>query len=115
MGRKSRTKGHSFEREVARLFRTIWPDAKRGYQSRDGGKAAADVEGTPWHIECKRYRKITSRIIRDAFDQVRDSGDSRPPLVVVKEDRSTIFVYTDPQVSYTVTDFLCDSYMGHLG
>ena len=45
-------KGKAFERKIARLLKTIWPMARRGYQSRGGGKEACDVEGTPYHIEC---------------------------------------------------------------
>lgn len=47
-----RIKGAVFERKVAKLLNSIWPQARRGIQYRDGGKEASDIIGTPYHIEC---------------------------------------------------------------
>ena len=53
MGKKSRTKGADFEREVAKVLRPFFPDAKRNldqYQEKDG----RDISGTmPLCIQCK--------------------------------------------------------------
>jgi len=52
VGKSQRRKGQRGERETAILWRSVYPDARRGSQSRSG-KDASDVEGTPWWIECK--------------------------------------------------------------
>ena len=55
MGRLSRTKGASFEREVAAAFRAAgFTDARRGLSQTRDGSEVPDVEGVPelW-IECK--------------------------------------------------------------
>jgi hypothetical protein len=57
MGKYQRTKGHNFERLVAKMFRRWWPEARRGYQYRDGAEAP-DVVGTPFWVECKNHKKI---------------------------------------------------------
>src|SRR5690606_6910545 len=56
-GRRSRTKGASFEREVARQLRALWPGARRGIgQARSGGETP-DVIQTPFWIEAKHRKK----------------------------------------------------------
>lgn len=90
-GKKSRTKGHNYEREIARLFREILPDcdAKRGFQTRDGGKCEADVVipgADELHVECKRGKKVG---YRSALKQaVSDSRERRAllPVVIAKDD-----------------------------
>lgn len=86
MGGKSRTKGHSFERLVARLFRAIYPDARRGLQYRDGDECP-DVIAGPFYIECKRKAGPISAIA--ALEQVsKASGAKGYNLVAVtKRDR----------------------------
>jgi hypothetical protein len=49
-----RIKGATFERKITNILKTIWPEARRGIQYRDGGKEASDVVGTPYHIECSK-------------------------------------------------------------
>lgn len=91
-GRYSRTKGHSFEREIARLLRPLYPQARRGLQYRDGVEAC-DVEGTPFHIECKRMKKVD---IKKAFAQAKkDCQGKRIPIVISKEDRQEILITLD--------------------
>ena len=85
----SRTKGHAFERKIARALRDIWFDAKRGLQSRGGGKDACDVEGTPYHIECKRERRVN---IRTAMHQANEDTHGRPPTVISQDDHGEILV-----------------------
>lgn len=57
MGKMQREKGAVWERLVAVLLRTFWPEARRGHQSRSG-RDGPDVEGIPelW-VECKRGRR----------------------------------------------------------
>jgi hypothetical protein len=58
VGKKSRTKGATYEREVAQFFKDwLGVDVKRNLdQSRDGGHDLTEVGG--FFIECKRYAKI---------------------------------------------------------
>lgn len=93
-GRRSRRKGTSFEREVARQLRDLFGGrVKRGWQAR-GGSDAPDVEGVPgWWVEAKHHARVN---VRQAFAQVleaqreaREKGDPRGgarPLVVAKDD-----------------------------
>ena len=94
-GRSNRRKGHDFEREVAALFRELWPEAKRGLQSRGGTAEAPDVDGTPFWIESKRGKRTD---IKAALEQAyvachkpTEAGtvvvDTRPPLAITKDDR----------------------------
>ncbi|RMF57070.1 MAG: hypothetical protein D6746_11615 [Bacteroidetes bacterium] len=88
-GRRSRDKGANFEREMARLFREAYPDARRGIgQSRAAGEVP-DVDGTPWWVECKRQKAPN---IRAAYRQAQEATDGRPVLVVTKADREDILV-----------------------
>lgn len=89
MSNLQRRKGHNFEREIARQLREIFPKARRGLQYQDGIQCA-DVEGTPFHIECKRGRKPNPRAA-----MVQALGDAKPgriPVVVVKDDHKPPFV-----------------------
>lgn len=95
-GKASRTKGHSYERKIAKVFRKYFPLAKRGFQTRGGTAEAPDVDGTPWYIECKRQKSNAN--LRRALMQA-ESGqyvtteegtfrrDLRPPMAVCKNDR----------------------------
>lgn len=96
-GRSSRTKGHNYERTIARIFRKLWPPAKRGLQTQSGGQAVPDVDGTPLWIEVKRYKAIRGlmaiwyRLLREA---------KRIPVLIVKEDRA------DPVVVISLAFFV---------
>lgn len=84
MGRSQRRKGHNFEREVARIMRRWFPEAKRGYQTRGGGKEQADVINTPYHIECKVGKKPN---IKAAYQQACEDTQGEPPVAITKWDR----------------------------
>lgn len=86
-GRTRRKKGHAYECTVANYLKAIYPDAKRGLQSRDGAEAA-DVEGTPLFIECKRHHKLTGLLTlyaKAVADAAKDPA-GRPAVVIAKED-----------------------------
>jgi len=88
-GRASRNKGATFERQVAEIFREIYPEARRGYQRRSGSDEP-DVTGTPWWIECK-VGKGTPQVYR-AWWQAMEATDGRACMVVSKQDRTEILV-----------------------
>jgi len=83
MGKSQRTKGHAFERQIAKKLRQFFPDAKRGFQTRGGGKEAADIINTPFHVECKVGK---SHSIEAAITQAEDDTDGKPPLAITKRD-----------------------------
>lgn len=86
-GKTRRKKGHAYECTVANYLKAIYPDAKRGLQSRDGAEAA-DVEGTPLFIECKRRHKLTGLLTlyaKAVADAAKDPA-CRPAVVIAKED-----------------------------
>lgn len=97
MGAYQRTKGHNFERWVAKIFRPLFPATKRGYQARDGTKAAPDVDGTPWYIECKVGAHPN---IRAAVLQAKAGTDGRPVLVVTRRD------HEEPLSTMILSDFM---------
>ena len=105
-GKASRTKGHAFERWVARLFRKFFPKARRGFQTRGGTSEAPDVDGTPWYIECKRMKSRCNPIsalfqAEAALYQTTEEGttriDSWPPMAICKTDRerATVTLFLD--------------------
>jgi len=85
----SRRKGANFERQVANLLRPLFPSSRRGIgQARSAGEVA-DVEGTPFWIECKRHKRCR---IPAAMRQAQEATDGRPCLVVAKDDYGPIRV-----------------------
>jgi hypothetical protein len=86
-----RTKGHTFERKIANDLKKFFPDAKRGFQTRGGGKEQADVIGTPFHIEAKHHAKLN---MMDAYYQaVADAISTKLiPVAVGKQNRGPIRV-----------------------
>jgi hypothetical protein len=88
MGLYQRMKGKRVERAVAELIRRVFPDAKRGFQSR-AGTDQCDIEGTPYWFEIKGGKCPNPRA---ALKQAIEDTDGRTPVVVVKDDRCEPFV-----------------------
>lgn len=85
MGRMQRTKGRVFERWVARVLRPLFGEhVKRGFQSRSG-RDAPDVDGTPFHVECKHGKLVN---LRAALKQAQAATDGRPVVVIAKDNRT---------------------------
>jgi len=91
VGKLSRTKGADFERDIAVELRVLYPSARRGaqMQARLGLKAAAeekfaDVEGTPWWVECKHGKSIS---IHGALAQGTAATDGRAVIAITRIDR----------------------------
>lgn len=85
-GRNNRRKGHTFERAVAALLRTLGIPARRTIQSRSGGKDGADVaiEG-PFFLECKTGRQPNLwAAMRQARRDCEDTG--RVPVVLAHRE-----------------------------
>lgn len=88
-GKLSRTKGHGFERLVAKLLRPIFPNARRQLEYHINDAQGIDLQYTGiYKIQCKRYKKgvnvskITEVCIQDEFEV---------PVLVSQADRGCIY------------------------
>lgn len=96
-------KGHNFTAWVARSIRHIWPDAKRAIQDRGAvSDGVPDIIGTPYWIECKRYKKLSENAIQKFADKAKAEwkkvGQSDYPggwLLIYKLDYEPVFVLDD--------------------
>ena len=84
-----RAKGAAFEREVAEAVRVRWPEAKRGLGQARSGREAADVEGTPYWVQCKHGARPN---ILAAYEQGCQDTDGRAVVVVTRRDRGPTLV-----------------------
>jgi hypothetical protein len=82
VGKSQRRKGQRGEREAASAWRVVYPDARRGSQSRSG-RDSADVEGTPWWLEVKTLARIAA--LRH-LEQAEAATDGRPCVVRLRKD-----------------------------
>lgn len=92
-GKKSRTKGHNFERETAHLFQSLgYENARRGIQCRDGAECP-DVTGVGdiW-IECKVGARPN---IKGAMAQAKKACGTLRPVAITKWDRGPTFATMD--------------------
>lgn len=94
-GRRSRTKGASFERWVAKQLQPIFPGAKRGIGQARASDEVPDVQGTPWWIECKRHKKPS---IPAAWRQANEARDGRRIVVITKADYEDALFTAEPLV-----------------
>lgn len=89
MGKTSRTKGVTGEREAAAAFaKATGIQCKRSYhQYRSGADAPDLVADAPVHLEVKRLRRIA---ILDALRQAeRTAPSGSVPMAIVREDKDT--------------------------
>tara|TARA_Y100001938_G_scaffold126284_1_gene178085 strand:- start:373 stop:696 length:324 start_codon:yes stop_codon:yes gene_type:complete len=98
-GRKSRSKGARWEREVSRTFSEAFGvDAHRGDQRRKGSDAPdVDWRGCPWWIEAKVGQRPN---IQKAVHQSLEATDGRTIVVVSKKDRE------EPLVTMLMSDWI---------
>ncbi len=83
MSRKSIVKGKTFERDVAKALRVVYPEARRGLAQPRDGTETPDVEGTPFWVECKVGQRIN---VQAALCQAQDATDGRSPLAICRAD-----------------------------
>jgi hypothetical protein len=105
-GKASRTKGHNFERYIARYLRYLFPDARRGKQYTDGRET--DVEGTPFRIQCKRQKDITWGDAKRALVQEENDAaawkDTRPVVAICRADREKAYVIMRLSTAATIVE-----------
>lgn len=106
-GRHSRTKGHSFERHIAKLFRELglFPFAKRHLENQKEEALGFDLDNTgPFLFQLKRYAKWVS--VSKIFEvQKQYEGDI--PVLVQKADNQ-------PAISSLFFDDFCRVIEGFL-
>lgn len=95
MGKLSRTKGHSYEREVAKQLRGLFPDAKRHLEMQKEEAMGFDLDNTgSWRVQCKRGARYAplSRLKEPRVDKVGGM-----PVLITRGDceRSVIAFYLD--------------------
>tara|TARA_B100001057_G_scaffold498743_2_gene606871 strand:- start:7633 stop:8016 length:384 start_codon:yes stop_codon:yes gene_type:complete len=98
----SRTKGHSFEREIVNLFKDELGYCKRNldqYAEKDHG----DILLHPFCVECKRYAKGHWHKDEWWSQVLKSAGKKYIPLLVYRFDRQPIkFVFP----LFVVGDFI---------
>ena len=93
----SNAKGKSFEREVANLFKPLFPNAKRSFGQARNGAESPDVVGTPFWIECGKGStiKIHEKLAQGAHDAMvcpDDAYRDLPVLAVTKSVRGQVMI-----------------------
>jgi len=90
-GKLSRNKGATFERLIATELKEVHPGARRGVGQTQSAGNGADVEGTPFWIECKHGKQPNIRAAyKQAIEARKEADDPRPVLVVSRRDREPI-------------------------
>ncbi len=89
-GRRARSKGHGFEREVAQLFRPIFPDARRHLEYQDGEANGYDLANVgEYRVQCKAHRlyapistmkEIQADPMLGEVPVMVTKGDGEPPV-----------------------------------
>jgi hypothetical protein len=84
----SRTKGHSWERELARQFREMgWEKAIRNLEYQDNELCGKDLAGTaPYIIQAKCTKKYVSM---STFDEIKPK-DGEIPLLIAKANNKEV-------------------------
>lgn len=101
MGVLSRRKGKTFERWLAKTFRSIFPTARRTLtQQRDSGEAP-DISIPGWWVEAKHWRKVNIRAcFEQAVDEAARAKSDDLPIAVTKDNRK------EPLATLRLQDFL---------
>jgi len=86
MGKSQRTKGHQFEREIARMFREIgFPDARRQLEYHEDDAQGVDIQGTgEFKIQCKRHKKY---VPVNKIEEIQNLSEHETPILITKADR----------------------------
>lgn len=92
-GKTSRTKGHSYEREIVKRFKKLFPNARRHLEYQSSEATGDDIAGTgPLRIQCKRGKRYSS------IGKIKEiQGDHGIHCLVTKGDREKdiICLYLD--------------------
>jgi len=92
MGKLSRTKGHSFERQVAIDVRGVFPKARRQLEYHEDDCRGVDIQGTdPFKIQCKKMKKYAPITCIEEVQCDRQLGDI-PVLVTAGDHKEPVAV-----------------------
>lgn len=90
MGKKSRTKGHSFERWCAAALRVVFPNARRQLEYHVKDAQGVDLQETGRYlIQCKRFKGYAP--ITAIFEIKPDRVFGQVPVLVTKADNGPVF------------------------
>lgn len=85
-GKRSRTKGHNFEREIVNALKDVFPEAKRNLEYQEG--QGVDIANTgDFSIQCKVGKSFR---IEPALQEAYRAD--KIALAITKKDRSDIIV-----------------------
>ena len=87
MGKMQRSKGHGYEREIAKAFRELYPGCERYLNDVYGGKGI-DVIAGPYKIQCKRGRNYSPV---NKLEEV-NYGNGDIPLLATRGDKKKTVV-----------------------
>lgn len=91
MSKLSRTKGHSFEREIAIALRSIFPNARRHLEYQMPEANGVDLVHTGhYRIQTKRGRKAAP--ISAIKEVTADELLGEVPILITQGDRDRIYV-----------------------
>lgn len=105
MSKSQRTKGHSFERLVARKLQAVYPDARRELNDTHGGLGVDIANTGALAIQCKAYANYAPIAkILEIQDKTRipvlvTKGDGLRPMAVLPLDH-LIAILADVGVAY---------------
>ncbi len=90
LGKLSRTKGHSYEREIAAALRVVFPEARRHLEYQDAECFGVDLVNTGhYRIQCKRGRKYASLSAIEEVQAFEFLGEV-PVLVTQGDHKQTL-------------------------
>lgn len=92
-GKRSRTKGHSFERQIAREFKELgFEEARRQLEYNENDCNGVDLQGTgEWRVQCKRLKKYApitciKEIKTSGIHLLITKADNEPTVAVMYWD-----------------------------
>lgn len=104
MSKLSRTKGHSFERAIARKFKSLFPEAMRKLEYNKEDIDGRDIKNTgKLAIQCKALKKyspltaIEEITAKGYINMLVTKGDRKPPIVALYLD-DFLKILEDPGV-----------------
>ncbi len=92
MGKAQRTKGHGFERDIAKRLREIFPNASRKLEYQAEACSGVDIAGTGvFKAQCKRYKGYAPI---SKLEEIREPGihalitkaDHKPTVIALYFD-----------------------------
>lgn len=99
MGKLSRTKGHSYEREIANEFKELFPNARRQLEYNEQDCNGIDLQDTgDFKIQCKRFKNYAPI---NCIEEVKTTSKYDIPMLVTKGDRkrSIACLYLDDLIN----------------